>query len=88
MRITILAVPLLSLVIGVGYSQEAEYDLPLGVGVFEQQVHRTYTKEQGLPSGDVSRIGSDANGAMVAITAHGAAVFDGAQRDRRGRRRG
>ncbi len=77
MRITIIAVPLLSLGGGFAYSQETAYDLPLAVGVFEQQVHRAYTTEQGLPSNDVSRISKEVDGAIVAITADGAAIFDG-----------
>ena len=77
MRMMNLAATLLSLACGAGHSQDAAYKLPFAVGVFDQQVHRAYTIEQGLPDNDVSRIVTDAQGVIVAVTAQGMAVFDG-----------
>ena len=50
------------LICNAAYSQQAGYELPIPVGVFEQQVHRAYTTAQGLPDNDVSRVGAGANG--------------------------
>lgn len=77
MRITILTATVLGMVSGTGLGQEQIEALPIDAGVFEQQVHRAYTTEQGLPENDVQSIGSDSRGAIVAFTRGGAAVFDG-----------
>lgn len=61
---------------GAGQAQESA-GLPIAVGVFEQQAHRAYTTEHGLPDDDVVRVYIDAQGAMVAVTAGGPAVLDG-----------
>lgn len=70
-------VTLVLLATGIAYSQEPARELPISVGVFEQQVHRAYTTQQGLPHNDVSQIGLGAQGVVVALTAQGAADFDG-----------
>jgi len=67
------------LICNAAYSQQAGYELPIPVGVFEQQVHRAYTTAQGLPDNDVSRVGVGANGVIFAQTAEGMAIFDGEQ---------
>lgn len=79
MQLRMIAILLLSLPGGAGFASGLAHELPLAAGVFEQQAHRAYTKEQGLPDDDVSRITRDAQGAIVVITARGAAVFDGRQ---------
>ena len=79
MRLLILAGALLGLAGRVAHGQEAAPELPITVGAFAQQIHRAYTVEQGLPDNDVRRIGKDAHGAIVAVTARGNAVFDGVQ---------
>jgi len=61
------------------YSQAIPYDLPITIGAFEQQVHRPFTTEQGLPNNDVKRIYRDGQDRIVAVTAGGAAAFDGAR---------
>lgn len=73
MQLMILAATLLQLAGGA----DTAYGLPFKVGAFEQQVHRPYTTGQGLPSNEVERIDIDAQGAVVALTAAGAAVFEG-----------
>lgn len=47
--------------------------------VFEQQVHRAYTTEQGLPDKNVTAIVCEDDGTLVATTARGSAVFGGTQ---------
>jgi hypothetical protein len=63
--------------IAFGHCEEAAVTLPLSVGQFEQQIQRTYTTEQGLPDNDIHQIACDANGAVIAMTAHGIVTFDG-----------
>jgi hypothetical protein len=79
MRLTLLVSAVLSLFGGAGQCQEAAMALPIGAGVFEQQVHRAYGTEQGLPDNDVNGIGIGRDGVVVAATARGTAVFDGAR---------
>jgi hypothetical protein len=79
MHFKMFAAGLAALAIGSGYSQDVPYELPFAVGAFEQHVHRPYTHEDGLPDNDILRIGSDARGTIVAVTAQGAAVLDGAR---------
>jgi len=50
---------------------------PLKVGVFRQEVRTEFTSAQGLPSDDVRRVWLDADGRPHALTAAGAARFDG-----------
>ncbi len=79
MRMALFAALLLGLSGGAGYSSEAVSCLPVAAGIFDQQVHRAHTTEQGLPDNDVSGIGIGKEGVIVAATARGTAVFDGAQ---------
>ncbi|OPZ73276.1 MAG: Two component regulator propeller [bacterium ADurb.Bin478] len=51
--------------------------LPIAVPPFEQQVHHSYTTEQGLPDNDVSRLYIDRQGRPCAVTARSTAVFNG-----------
>ncbi len=46
-------------------------DLPLAVGAFPQELRTFYTKQQGLPSDDVTQIAIDAAGRVIARTANG-----------------
>ena len=75
----ILGVILLILASGAGYGQENTSRLPLEVAAFEQQVHRAYTTEQGLPDNDVRQVYVTVHGVIAALTAQGTAVFDGTQ---------
>ena len=77
MRIRVLFCLLLFGAGGSGYGQGPAYDLPLTVGVYEQQVHRPYTTKQGLPGNEVLQILRNPDGGIVAVTDRGAAVFDG-----------
>ena len=77
MRKIIIATMLLCLANHPGPAQNTAYELPLPVGVFEQQVHRAYTVEHGLPDADVQRIYCDDLGRIVAVTARGAVIFNG-----------
>ncbi|MCX7605027.1 MAG: hypothetical protein N2036_13200 [Bryobacteraceae bacterium] len=52
---------------------------PLRVGVFPQESRTEFTTAQGLPSNDVRRVWIDARSGVRALTAAGAARFDGAR---------
>ncbi len=77
MRIMTSAAAILVLVGAAAYSQASDSNLPVSVGTFEQQVHRGHLTKEGLPNIDVSRVGVNTDGAIVAITAVKPAVFDG-----------
>jgi hypothetical protein len=79
MRFMMVIAVLLCSIHGAGDIPPVVRELPVPVGVFEQQVHRAYTTAHGLPDNAVRRIAVDAKGDIVAITGRGAAVFDGAQ---------
>ncbi len=64
---------------GAALGQELPVELPVRVGVFEQQVHRAYTAAAGLPDNDVTGIGTDTQGRVNALTAGGGATFDGSR---------
>jgi len=57
--------------------QETAYEIPIPVGIFEQQIHRSYTTKAGLPDNAVNRIEMNAAGQILAFTARGVAVFTG-----------
>ncbi len=50
---------------------------PLRVGTFAAEIRTEYTTAQGLPSNDVRRVWIGADGRILALTAAGAARFDG-----------
>lgn len=77
MHMVILAVTLGNFAAGAEHDAQQPYKLPIAAGIFEQQAHRRYTTEEGLPDNDVIRIERDMHGAIVAVTARGVAVFDG-----------
>lgn len=79
MRAILFAATLLFTASGEGHSPEGMDELPISPGVFEQQEHKAYTTDQGLPDNDVRLIGRNAHGVIIAETARGAAVFDGVQ---------
>ncbi len=66
---------MLILACALAHSVENGYELPFNVGAFEQQVHRAYTTQDGLPDNDVVRVVRDAHGAILAKTARGTALF-------------
>lgn len=76
MHMMIIVASLLSLGADGEQIKAMTYDLPIPVGVYDQQIHRPYTTSQGLPDNDIQRLGFDTDGGLVAITAGGAAVFD------------
>lgn len=53
--------------------------LPIPVVPFAQASHHPHTTANGLPSDDVSAIATGNSGALVALTAAGAAILDGEQ---------
>ncbi len=77
MRVMFFAATLLCVAGGEGRNPETACELPIATGAFEQQMHRAYTTDQGLPDNDVRRVGRDARGAIVVETAQGNAVLDG-----------
>ncbi len=58
-----------------GYGEATAYDLPMRVGVFEQQAHVAYTEAEGLPSNNVLRIARGREGVIHVETARGPARF-------------
>ncbi|MBX7259653.1 MAG: hypothetical protein K1Y02_25075 [Candidatus Hydrogenedentes bacterium] len=64
---------------GIALAAEAPASLPVAVGTYQQEFHRAFTTEQGLPDNDVTRVGIDAQGKPVAQTAKGTAQCDGEQ---------
>ena len=50
--------------------------LPFKVGAFPQEIARAYTEDDGLPAADIQAIYLESSG-PVAITAEGAAAYDG-----------
>ena len=69
MRATVFAGIGLSLACAIAHSQEAGYELPFAAEMFEQDVHRAYTTQEGLPDNNVLRVARDAGGRIVAETA-------------------
>jgi len=59
------------------YSQAPTYDLPIKVGIFKQQFHRSYTTDQGLPDNNAKRIAITSLGRIIVATAEGIAELDG-----------
>ncbi len=51
--------------------------MPIKVGAFEQQIHRPFTINEGLPDNDVKKIRHGAQGRIIAETSRGIAEFDG-----------
>lgn len=39
-----------------------DYSVPMNVGEYDQEAHRPYTTEQGLPSNEVNLVAVDAKG--------------------------
>lgn len=79
MTMLILAPTLLCMAGSAGNAPQTLTGLPLTVDAFDQQVHRAYTTEQGLPGNDVRRIAINSRGIPIVETAQGMAVFDGTQ---------
>ena len=79
MRATVFAGIGLSLACAIAHSQEAGYELPFAAEMFEQDVHRAYTTQEGLPDNNVLRVARDAGGRIVAETAGGWAIFQAGQ---------
>lgn len=79
MRIKVIIVGLLFTVNAAASNPEKLPELPLTVGVFEQQVHQPYTEAEGLPDKDVTGLRLGAEARVIAFTAQGTAVFDGIQ---------
>ena len=67
---------LATIVVPSAYSSELPAALPLQVEPFEQQVHTSYTKLNGLPSIDVLQLASDDDGIIYAQTKVGLARFE------------
>ena len=76
MRSWRLAVILLCTQSATSLGQDRDYSLPIEVGVFQQQVHRSYTMEQGLPDNQIDQIDVTEKGIVIATTTRGTAIFN------------
>jgi hypothetical protein len=76
--INLITTPVLLLTPGMACGTGHSLNLPVSPGIFEQQIHRPYTIEDGLPDNDVKQITLNTDGDPVARTAAGPAAFDGA----------
>lgn len=61
------------------FAAEGPSSLPIAVEAFQQEYHRAFTADQGLPDNDVTRVGIDEQGKLVAETAKGTAQCNGEQ---------
>ncbi len=57
-------------------AQGPDYELPIKVGEFQQQIQKPYTTKQGLPSNHVMQISIDRQGRILAKTKAGWSVFN------------
>jgi hypothetical protein len=59
------------------YNAPAADELPVNVGEFLQQAHKTYTSADGLSAGGILKLAIGPEGALFAKTEAGAALFNG-----------